>query len=469
MTEILPVVLYGALLLGVLVLVHELGHFLVAKWLGVRVISFSIGMGPRVIGFTRGGTDYRISLLPLGGFVRMAGDTPEAEERSGAPDEFLSKPWWARALITAAGPIANLVFALLVNVAVFLGGIEGRDFSTRISKVDAGSVAERIGLKPHDEIVNLAGRPARTLSELGEAEEAVTKEAVTKGVVTKGSGEGTVPLVVERGGRAVALSVPRHEVEAITSGLDWDMGTAIGRVLIGYPAYNGGLREGDEILSVDGKPVRIWSDLSTTLRGKPDSVRELTVRRGERVFTITLKTTAEGTIGVSPPEALTYRQTFPPGKAIVLGIQQTFWVTGQIYAGLWSFVSDPVRLHGSVAGPIAIAQVAREQARGGLQQLITFASFISLALMVMNLLPIPVLDGGHILFALIEAVRRKPLSIKTQYFFQRIGLFVLIGLVVFAFYNDVSRVSQRKRAEADIDKRLRSTSPADTAATAPGP
>ena len=459
MTEILPVVLYGALLLGVLVLVHELGHFLVAKWLGVRVISFSIGMGPRVVGFSRGGTDYRISLLPLGGFVRMAGDTPEAEERSGAPDEFLSKPWWARALITAAGPIANLVFALLVNVAVFLGGIEGRDFSTRISKVDAGSVAERIGLKPHDEIVNLAGRPARTLSELAEAEEAVTK----------GSGAGTVPLVVERGGREVALSIPRHEVEAITSGLDWDMGTAIGRVLIGYPAYDAGLREGDEILSVDGKPVRIWSDLSATLRGKPDAVRELTVRRGERVFTITLKTTADGTIGVSPPEVLTYRQTFPPGEAVVRGVTQTFWVTGQIYAGLWSFVSDPVRLHGSVAGPIAIAQVAREQARGGLQQLITFASVISLALMVMNLLPIPVLDGGHILFALIEAVRRRPLSLKTQYFFQRIGLFVLIGLVVFAFYNDVSRVSQRKRAEADIDKRLRSTSPADTAATAPGP
>ena len=128
-----------------------------------------------------------------------------------------------------------------------------------------------------------------------------------------------------------------------------------------------------------------------------------------------------------------------------------------------------MRLHGSVAGPIAIAQVAREQARGGFQQLLTFASFISLALMVMNLLPIPILDGGHILFALIEAVRRKPLSLKTQYFFQRIGLFVLIGLVVFAFYNDVSRVNQRKRAEADIDKRLRSTAPADTAATAPGP
>src|SRR5713101_865482 len=123
MTEILPVLFYGALLLGVLVLVHELVHFLVAKWLGVRVISFSIGMGPRLVGFRRGGTDYRISALPLGGFVRMAGDTPESEDRTGAPDEFLSKPWWVRALITAAGPAANLIFALLVNIAVFLAGV----------------------------------------------------------------------------------------------------------------------------------------------------------------------------------------------------------------------------------------------------------------------------------------------------------------------------------------------------------
>ncbi|MEK7348808.1 MAG: site-2 protease family protein, partial [Candidatus Eisenbacteria bacterium] len=116
MPQFVSTVLYGALILGVLVFVHELGHFLVAKWLGVRVLSFSIGMGPRVIGFRRGDTDYRISLLPLGGFVRMAGDTTEGENRTGDPAEFLEKPWWARALISVAGPAANLVFALFVYI-----------------------------------------------------------------------------------------------------------------------------------------------------------------------------------------------------------------------------------------------------------------------------------------------------------------------------------------------------------------
>ena len=460
MNEVLPVLFYGALLLGVLVLVHELGHFLVAKWLGVRVISFSIGMGPRVLGFRRGGTDYRISALPLGGFVRMAGDSEEAEDRTGAPDEFLSKPWWARALIAAAGPLANLAFALVINIALFMGGVEGRDFSSLVSKVKPGSVAEQVGLEPHDQIVSVGGRPARTLSQLDDAVAAA-----------KGAGEEPLRLVVERHGGESALAVPARSLGTLADGLEWDIGTrtVIGQALIGMPAYGAGLREGDEILSVDGVRVTNWPDLSAAMRRRPNAVRTLVVRRGDSTFSLQVKTTAEGTIGVSPPQTLTYRQSFPPGKAIVRGVEQTLWATGQIYVGLWSFISDPIRLHGSIAGPIAIAQVAREQAKGGLTQLTTFASFISLALMVMNLLPIPILDGGHIFFALIEAVRRRPLSLRTQNVFQRIGLFMLIGLVVFAFYNDVSRVTQRRQAEADIDKRLRSTAPADTAAPAPGP
>ena len=459
MLEILPVFFYGALLLGVLVLVHELGHFLVAKWLGVRVLSFSIGMGPRLFGFTKGGTDYRISALPLGGFVRMAGDSPEGEETTGAPDEFLSKPWWARALITAAGPGANLVFALLINVAIFLAGVEGRDYSTNVSRVKAGSVAESVGLQANDHIVAYAGHPARTVSELSDAIESANKDKSGK----------PLPLTVERNGEKKTLALRPKDIDAFADGLDWDMGTTVGQVLIGNPAYDAGLREGDEILKIDGQRVLLWTDLSTTLRSKPDTARTLLIRRGDQTFELHLKTSAEGTIGISPPETMTFRQTFPPVKAVTLGVKQTFWVTGQIYAGLWSFVSNPVRLHTTVAGPIAIAQVARQQAKGGLQQLVTFASFISLALMVMNLLPIPILDGGHILFAFIEAARRRPLSLKTQLFFQRIGLFVLMSLVVFAFYNDLSRVGNRRRAEADIDRRLQTTSPSDTAAATHGP
>ena len=455
MPDFVPVIIYGVLILGVLVFVHELGHFLVAKWLGVRVLSFSIGMGPRLFGFRHGGTDYRISALPLGGFVRMAGESPEDEERAGSPDEFLAKPWWARALITAAGPGANLVFALLVNISVYLVGVEGADLAANVSKVAPGSVAARVGLEPLDRLVTLDGKPAETLSQLGLATEAIAERK-----------EGA-PLVlrVERAGGEIALSVPATEVKQLGEGLEWDVRTDVGRVLLGFPAYEAGLRDGDRIVAVDGRPTLLWSDLSTDLKSKPDAVRTLTIRRGDREFPLKVKTTPEGTIGISPPETLTYRQTFRPDEALLYGVQHTFYITKQIYAGLWGFVTDPVRLRTTVAGPIAIAQVASQQAAGGLQQLVAFASFISLALMAMNLLPIPILDGGHIFFALIEGVRKRPLSLKTQLFFQRIGLFVLIGLVVFSFYNDVSRVQQRRRAEADIDKHLRSSAPADTAPT----
>src|SRR5437667_6542719 len=163
------IALYGALVLGVLVFVHELGHFLVAKWLGVRVLSFSIGLGRRLFGFRKGGTDYRVSLLPLGGFVRMAGDSPESHDRKGQPDEFLEKPWWARALITAAGPFANLLLAFLINIAVYTIGVRTPDFPSTVGHVAPESIVQRVGLKEWDRIESLDGRPARTMRQLATA------------------------------------------------------------------------------------------------------------------------------------------------------------------------------------------------------------------------------------------------------------------------------------------------------------
>lgn len=452
MQDFWMIALYGALVLGVLVFVHELGHFLVAKWLGVRVLSFSIGMGPRLFGFTRGGTDYRISMLPLGGFVRMAGDSPEAQDRQGQPYEFLEKPWWARALITAAGPVANLLLAFLINVAVYLIGIRTPDFPSTVGRVGPGSIAQSVGVREWDRIETFDGRPAGTMRQLA--------TAVDRAVRSKGSDE--VPLTVVRGGSRVELRVPRPDAARLAKELDWNTGTVIGRVFLGLPAYQAGLREGDEILSVDGERVSNWNDLSARIRRSPDTPLDIQVRRGSQVFSITVKTTPDSVIGISLPETITTVERFPLPEALSLGVRQTWYATSQIYQGLWSFVTNPIRLSSSVAGPIAIAQVAREQARSGLDQLLSFASFISVALMAMNLLPIPILDGGHVLFALLEGIRRRPLSFRTQAAFQRIGLAVLGGLVIFSFANDLTRVSQRKRAEDDINRRLNPSAPADT-------
>ena len=452
MFQFLPTLLYGILVLGILVFVHELGHFLVAKWLGVRVLSFSIGMGPRLFGFRRGETDYRISALPLGGFVRMAGDNPE-EERTGDAGEFLEKPWWARALITVAGPAANLVFAVLLFFAVYSLGYTESDYPARIGAVEPTSAAAKAGLRPGDSFLEWGGSPARTMGEL---------DAAVGGTIDGRGGADPVPVRVQRDGKELALLVPKDDVKALTSGLRWDTETVIGKVLIGLPAYNAGIRDGDQILSVNDRPVSNWTDLATGMRAHPDQDVALLVRRGEQTFRARVHTTTEGFIGISPVERISVSRSHPPLEAARMALLQTMHMTGQIYAGLWSFVSDPVKLHGTVAGPIAIAQVANQQASGGLDRLVAFAAFISLALMAMNLLPIPILDGGHVFFALIEGLRRRPLSIKTQLFFQRIGLVVLVGLVIFSFYNDLNRVSQRKRAEDDISKRLTAPASGDT-------
>ena len=452
MHDVWMIALYGALVLGVLVFVHELGHFLAAKWLGVQVLSFSIGMGPRLFGFRRGGTDYRLSLLPLGGFVRMAGDSPDAQDRQGQPHEFLEKPWWARALITAAGPLANLVLAFVINVAVYLIGVRTPDFASTVGPVTPHSIVQSIGVHEWDHIVALDGRPARTMRQLAAAVDHV------------GSAKGPqkVPLVVSRGGATETLLLNRSDASRLARELDWNTGTVVGRVFVGLPAYQAGLREGDEILSVNGEPVGNWADLSTRIRKSPDSDLNLKIRRGSQRFSVMVKTTPDSVIGISLPETITILERFPPREAVWLGLRQTLYAAGQIYQGLWSFATNPIRLSSSVAGPIAIAQVARDQARSGLDQLLSFASFISVALMAMNLLPIPILDGGHVLFALLEGIRRRPLSFKTQAAFQRVGLALLGGLVIFSLANDLTRVSQRLRAEAGINRRMIRTAPADT-------
>lgn len=460
MPHIVSTILYGALILGVLVFVHELGHFLVAKWLGVRVLSFSIGMGPRIIGFRRGDTDYRISLLPLGGYVRMAGDTSEGEDRTGDPAEFLEKPWWARALISVAGPAANLVFALFVYIGLYMVGITTTDYSAHVGSVKAGSPAERVGLQGGDVFVSLDGEAAGTMARLSDAldKTAGAKEAT-----------GPIALTVNRQGSPVTLQVERGDALKVAEGVEWGTDTEIGKVLIGLPAYSAGLRDGDRVTKIDGQPVATWNELARALRSKPDAAVALEANRRGQLFTVEVRTTPEGFVGISPPELMTYHQSFPPGRAVVLGVQQTFATVGQIYAGLWSLVANPGRLGESVAGPIAISQVAQQTAASGVNELIRFGAFISLALMAMNLLPIPILDGGHILFSLIEGVRRRPLSERTQMAFQRVGLFLLVSLVVFSFYNDINRVSQRKRAEDAISKRLSNPASADTSASPGNP
>ncbi|MEK7316973.1 MAG: RIP metalloprotease RseP, partial [Candidatus Eisenbacteria bacterium] len=355
---------------------------------------------------------------------------------------------------SVAGPAANLVFALFVYIGLYLVGITTTDYSAHVGTVKAGSPAERAGLQGGDLFVSWDGKPAATMASLSDA---LDRTALAKGATAP------IALAISRQGTPLTLQLPRGDALKVAEGIEWGTDTEIGKVLIGLPAYAAGLRDGDRVVRIDGKPVTTWNELARALRAKPDAVVALEASREGQLFTVEVRTTPEGFVGISPPELMSYRQTFPPGRAVMLGFQQTFATVGQIYAGLWALVANPGRLGESVAGPIAISQVAQQTAASGVNELIRFGAFISLALMAMNLLPIPILDGGHILFSIIEGVRRRPLSERTQMAFQRVGLFLLVSLVVFSFYNDINRVSQRKRAEAAISKRLSNPAPADTA------
>src|SRR5439155_5155616 len=255
------------------------------------------------------------------------------------------------------------IFAFLINVAVYCIGVKTPDFPSVVGRVSPHSIVESIGVREWDRIATLDGRPARTMRQLAAA---VDRAARAKG-------PGSIPLTVLRHGKEVALRVQRRDAARLAEELDWNTGTVIGRVFVGLPAYQAGLREGDEIVSVNGQRVGNWSELSSRIRRSPDTPLELEVRRGSKMFLVTVKTTPDSVIGISLPETITIVERFALPQAAWLGVRQTLYAMGQIYNGLWSFLTNPIRLSSSVAGPIAIAQVARDQARSGWDQLLSFA------------------------------------------------------------------------------------------------
>jgi regulator of sigma E protease len=346
-------ILAGAVVLGILVLLHEWGHFVAAKLCGVRVEVFSIGFGPRIFGWKSGDTDYRLSALPLGGYVRMAGDNP-VEERTGADYEFLSRPRWQRFLIAIAGPVMNILatFVILWGIYAFVG-------------------------MPF------------------------------------------LPAVID-------------EVQP------------------GSPAEVSGLKSGDLILSLDGKPVADWPDLADAIRGSDGRQLQLTVQRDGKDFPLSitpgrLKDSDGQTawmIGVSRPAAEKYKHQGPitaaedAGMATVSGARQI----GEVLVGLFS---GKVSVH-DLAGPVGIVRLSGQAAKSGPLELLELTAIISLNLGLLNLLPIPILDGGHLLMLAIEGLIQRDLSVAVKERFVQVGLVFLLSIFGFVMYSDIIKLIQNR-------------------------
>lgn len=413
------------IVLGILVFAHESGHFLVAKLFRVRVIVYSFGFGTRLFGFRRGDTDYRVSLIPLGGYVRMAGDMAD-EDRTGADDEYLSKPKWQRLLILLAGPLANLILAVLFLAVFFMGGTEElKENRPVLGSVVEGTPAAEAGLEAGDRVTSANGEPVQTWDDLK--------------MIVGLNAETPVPLVVDRNGQRLETTItPERVMTPYGStgqiGVTQWLSTEIGRILPGTAAEQAGLQAGDVIVSVEGEPVVQMRDLDQFLEDSTRSIDMTVARNGEQV-TLTLPPATEGATwpGFGLP---TITREFTWREAMIESAEQNWKMTKFIFFTLGRLF----RMQGSVddfSGPISIARISGEMLRTGWSAMIYLLAVISLNLGILNLLPIPVLDGGHIAILGVEGIMRRELSNNAKERIYQLGFALIAVLMIVVIWNDV--------------------------------
>jgi len=443
-------------LLGVLIFIHELGHFAAAKSVGIGVERFSIGFGPTLFGFQHGQTEYVIAAIPLGGYVKMQGMDDEvmealegesvtSEDRDRSRD-YDSKSVLARSWVISAGVIMNFLFAFAVYAAsVGVWGFAEQN-TTRIGDVRGELVpvgAEQLGeLVIGSEIVSVGGTEVENWGDVRDG----LYEAPT----------GDLTIVTADPVREVRIRVPAGEEERIrlASALTFWLAPDLGMVTPGSPAGKAGLETGDRVVSIADRPIATWWEMVDAIRARPEVETSITVERGGGQLTRTVTPEATettepgsedvvtiGTIGVGQSvdtDAVVYERA-PWDEAIVFGYRETVAVSGQILGFLGGLFTGDVspRSMGSI---VTIGSASGQAAEMGIQAFLRFMALFSINLAILNLLPIPVLDGGHLVFLGIEAVRGKALSVEQRVRWSNVGFVVLMGIMVFALGNDMLRL-----------------------------
>lgn len=422
-----------AIVLGFLIFIHELGHFLAAKHFGVRAPVFSIGFGKRLWGFKRGGTDYRISLLPFGGYVRMAGEDP-SEPHADDPGNLLAHPRWQRFFIAFAGPAVNIIAALVLLTVLYKFHYQKPAYesaATRVGSVDPGSPAARAGLEPGDLIVRMGGHAHPAWSTVETDILMTTNQAI--------------PLKVLRDGKMLSISlVPRAAKDgAGYAGIGPCTPTVLDSVEAGSPASRAELRPGDEILAVNGQQTSCLEQVFSRIQNGGGKPVVLDVERHGKDFSETVKPVlqkvgGESTwmLGVAVRRMVI--QQLPLGKAFASSVKKNVDWTVLTYVVIKRIVTRHTSAR-ELAGPVGIAQMSGEAYRLGLAELIMFVAYISLDLAIVNLLPIPILDGGMILLLIIEGVMQRDLSIQLKEKIVQVAMFLILLAFVLITYNDIIR------------------------------
>jgi regulator of sigma E protease len=442
----LTTLLAFAFVLGVLVFVHELGHFLAAKRVGIRVLKFQLGFNPTVVSFRRGDTEYGIGALPLGGYVKMAGESPEEVERDDRgqivkrSDEFLSKTKWERFQVLIMGPVMNILLALVLTAVVLYQGVEKGSYEDQppvVGVVVGGSAASKSDIQPGDRIISVAGHSVNTWEQFLIAVGSRPNREVEIKLLRNGFEQTrkVTPAVVgqsrfEFGDIGVLPNVHPHVSSLRPPGV----------------AEKAGIKAGDVVLSVDDRPITFSYQLKEAIAKRADQPLTITVlRNGEQlaIRATPVKSGDEGLLGINIGDD-TVKIKPGLGQAVQLSFERNVEYARLIFQTLWGLVTretSPKQL----MGPVAIAQLSGEAAQLSWIALFTLMASISLNLGLLNLMPIPVLDGGHIFIMALEGIARRDFSIRVKEKMLLAGFVVILMLMVTVIYNDLTRISWIER------------------------
>ncbi|MDV2483599.1 RIP metalloprotease RseP [Acinetobacter towneri] len=446
------IVVAAILLLGPLIAIHEFGHYFVARKLGVKVLVYSIGFGPTILKWTskKSGIQYQLSALPLGGYVKMLDEREENVAEEDLPYAFNRQHPWKRIAIVAAGPLINLIFAILLFWVLFLPAQE--QLNTRVGKVLVDTPAATAQMQVGDKITAIDGTPVTTWEKLNFA------------LVDRVGETGKIQVQAERAGEIKTFSLPiqnflndqsqspldvlgftpyRPQIPAIVSKLSED-GAAIRQ----------GMQEGDQIVAIDGVKMNDWYDVVQVVQASPEKLLKVDVLRNNQVQQLEVMPQGKrdnmgnvsGVLGVqSDPGKIVipedFKQTiqYSPSEALFMAVDKTGQLSSMILNSIVKMVRGLIGLD-NLSGPITIAKVAGQSAEMGWQTFISFMALMSVSLGILNLLPIPMLDGGHLVYYFIELIRGKPVSEQIQLVGLKIGMVLLGSMMLLALFNDIMRL-----------------------------
>jgi regulator of sigma E protease len=434
--QIFSQIFYFIIIIGVLVLIHELGHFLAAKAFGMRVERFSIGFPPRAFGKQIGDTDYCISWLPIGGYVKISGmidESMDTEHLDQPPEpwEFRAKPVWKRIIVIIAGVVMNILLA----IGIFWGlnltqGMEHHRVTT-IGYVQDSSVAALHGLRPGDRILKINDDEIQTWEGI--------REAIVYAQISK-----DLRFEVRRDGERQLVRVPNRAIRQIDITLfgisPEGARTFIGGVEPGLPASRAGLKEGDIFISINDRQIHSPGDVIKNVSDNPSEAIRIVWLRGDETMSASVTPTENGKIGIIPvasipgPVEIVHYGVF---EALGVGVQGLVRVTDLFLTNIYHIIIGEASFKQSIGGPVKIAEMAAQSAEAGVVSFLSLMALLSISLAIINIFPIPALDGGHLMFLIFEGLFRREVPNKIKIALQQVGMVLLLALMVFVIYNDI--------------------------------